>query len=1150
MSVDQVTPFKKILVANRGEIAIRVFRACTELGISTVAIYSHEDRLHLHRYKADEAYLVGRGKSPLAAYLEYDEIIELALAKEVDAIHPGYGFLSENSDFARACEAAGIVFIGPSAEVLDALGDKVKARHAAEQAGLPTIPGTPDAVASDESALEFASQAGYPLMVKAAMGGGGRGMAVVNDDQELVDAMAKCRSEAESAFGDATIFLERYLLQPRHIEVQVLGDRHGNLVHLFERDCSVQRRHQKVVEIAPALNLTDKQRQAIYRDALAICRQVNYSNAGTVEFLFDGEGRHYFIEVNPRIQVEHTITEVITGRDLVQAQIRVAEGYPLHDDTIRIADQAAIKKSGYCLQQRLTTEDAANGFAPDSGQITAFRAAEGFGIRLDVGAGFDGSVISPYYDSLLIKVCSWALDYDQALAKGLRAIREFRIRGVKTNIPFLENLLEHPVFQAGKCDTTFIDNHPELLEFKPRQDRANKLLGYFSELALNGFPGIDETAIPAKMRQPVEPPATPPAQPSAAYEVLQADGAAGVSRWLLEQDQLLVTDTTFRDAHQSLLATRVRSQDILKIAPASASAGQQLFSFEMWGGATFDVAYRFLHEDPWQRLTRLRELMPGTLLQMLLRSGNAVGYTNYPDNVVNRFIDEAAAAGIDVFRIFDCLNWVEGLRPCIDRVAETGKIAEAAICYSGDITDGKRVKFTLEYYLSRAKQVEQAGAHILAIKDMAGLLKPDAARILVSELKQSLTIPVHLHTHDTSGNGVATLLAASAAGVDVVDAALSAMSGVTSQPSLNALIAALQGTARDPGIDGRGLQQLADYWEAAREPYTPFECGLKAGTADVYDHEIPGGQYSNFRPQAISMGLGERWGEVRKMYRTVNDMLGDIIKVTPSSKAVGDMALFMVQNDLTPADVIEQGPDLAFPDSIVSLLSGMMGQPDGGFPEELQRAVCGDGEIITVRPGELLDPWDFAADAADLRETLGREPTAQEQVSAALYPKIFREYSLFQQRFGDVSVLDTTDFFYGLKIGEEKAIEIEPGKTLMVKLLAIGQLEADGQREVFFELNGRRRNLRMADRNAASAMESHESADPTNAQQIGAPMPGLIVELHVAEGDRVREGEKLLTTEAMKMLNVVVAPSDGVVKRLPLTAGVEVAAGDLVCELE
>lgn len=1149
MSTNQVTPFKKVLVANRGEIAIRVFRACTELGIATVAIYSHEDRLHLHRYKADEAYLVGRGKSPLAAYLEYDEIIQLALDKEVDAIHPGYGFLSENSDFARACGAAGIVFIGPSAEVLDALGDKVKARHAAEQAGLPTIPGTADAIENDADALAFAQQSGYPLMVKAAMGGGGRGMAVVNDDQELVAAMAKCRAEAQSAFGDATIFLERYLQHPRHIEVQVLGDQHGNLVHLFERDCSVQRRHQKVVEIAPALNLTDKQRQAIYRDALAICRQVNYSNAGTVEFLFDGEGRHYFIEVNPRIQVEHTITEVITGRDLVQAQIRVAEGYPLHDDTIRIADQAAIKKSGYCLQQRLTTEDAANGFAPDTGQITTFRPAEGFGIRLDVGAGFDGSVISPYYDSLLIKVCSWALDYDQALAKGLRAIREFRIRGVKTNIPFLENLLEHPVFQAGECDTTFIDNHPELLEFKPRQDRANKILGYFSELTLNGFPGIEADAIPAKIRQQVEVPAAPPATPSAAFEVLQSQGAEGVSRWLLDQPQLLVTDTTFRDAHQSLLATRVRTRDILKIASASASFGQPLFSVEMWGGATFDVAYRFLHEDPWQRLIQLRELMPGTLLQMLIRSGNAVGYTNYPDNVVNRFIDEAAAAGIDVFRIFDCLNWVEGLRPSIARVVETGKIAEAAICYSGDITDGKRVKFTLDYYLTRARQLEQAGAHILAIKDMAGLLKPDAARILVSALKDALTIPVHLHTHDTSGNGVATLLAASAAGVDVVDAALSSMSGLTSQPSLNALQAALQGTERTTGLDGAGMQRLADYWEGVREVYAPFECGLKAGTADVYDHEIPGGQYSNFRPQAISMGLGDRWGEVKKMYRTVNDMLGDIIKVTPSSKAVGDMALFMVQNDLTPQQVIDQGHDLALPDSFVSLLSGMMGQPDGGFPEELQRAVCGDDEIITVRPGELLEPWDFDADSLELAKLLGREADARELVSAALYPKIFREYSLFQQRFGEVAVLDTADFFYGLKVGEEKAIEIEPGKTLIVRLLAIGQLDADGQREVFFELNGRRRNLRVADRQAGIELAAHERADPANANQIGAPMTGVIVEVHVVEGDAVLEGEKLLTTEAMKMLNVVVAPRDGKVKRLPLTAGTEIAAADLICEL-
>ena len=1150
MSAVKIKPFRKILVANRGEIAIRVFRACTELGISTVAIYSHEDRLHLHRYKADEAYQVGKGKSPLAAYLEYDEIIELALAKEVDAIHPGYGFLSENSGFARACEAAGITFIGPSADVLDALGDKVKARHAAQQAGLPTIPGTEDAIASDDQALAFAAEAGYPLMVKAAMGGGGRGMAVVESDDELVAAMAKCRSEAESAFGDATIFLERYLRQPRHIEVQVLGDRYGNLVHLFERDCSVQRRHQKVVEVAPALNLTDKQRQAIYRDALAICRQVDYSNAGTVEFLFDAEGRHYFIEVNPRIQVEHTITEVITGRDLVQAQIHVAQGYPLHDDTIRIADQAAVKKSGYCLQLRLTTEDAGNGFAPDSGQITTFRPAEGFGIRLDVGAGFDGAVISPYYDSLLIKVCSWALDYDQAVAKGLRAIREFRIRGVKTNIPFLENLLEHPAFQAGRCDTTFIDNHPELLEFKPRQDRANKLLGYFSELALHGFPGIAADAVVKSPALPQLPSLAGVAKISPAYEVFQQQGPEGLSRWLMEQQRLQVTDTTFRDAHQSLLATRVRTRDLMQIAPATAIAGGDLFSFEMWGGATFDVAYRFLHEDPWQRLARLREQLPGSLLQMLLRSGNAVGYTNYPDNVVNRFIDEAATAGIDLFRIFDCLNWVEGLRPCIERVAENGKIAEAAICYSGDITDGKRVKFTLDYYLQRAREIEQAGAHILAIKDMAGLLRPAAARILVSELKDVLTIPVHLHTHDTSGNGVASLLAASEAGVDVVDAALSAMSGITSQPSLNALQAALRGSDRDPGLDTQGLQQLADYWESVRPLYAPFECGLKAGSADVYEHEIPGGQYSNYRPQAISMGLGDRWNEVKRMYRTVNDMLGDIIKVTPSSKAVGDMALFMVQNNLTPDDVIAQGHDLAFPDSIVSLLSGMMGQPDGGFPLALQRAVCGEEEPIQVRPGELLEAWDFDADAADLNQLLGRQPTTQELISAALYPKIFREYALFEQRFGDVSVLDTAAFFYGLTIGEEYFIEIEPGKTLIIKLVAIGELEEGGYRQIFFELNGRRRDLRLIDRSAAVEVESHEPADPLNDNHIGAPMPGVIVELHVSAGDEVAEGDKLLTTEAMKMLNVVVAPRAGVVQRLPLDVGSELVAGDLVCELE
>jgi len=1146
-----IKPFRKIMVANRGEIAIRIFRAAAEMGIQTVAIYSQEDRLHLHRYKADEAYLIGVGKTPVGAYLAIDEIVELAVDKGVDAIHPGYGFLSENADFARACRKAGIAFIGPPPEVLDAMGDKVAARVIAEKAKVPTVPGTKDAVETEQDALLFAKEYGYPLIIKAAMGGGGRGMSIVNDRSELLNAIARSRAEAEASFGNPKVFIERYLDGPKHIEVQVLADQHGNMVHLFERDCSIQRRHQKVVEIAPALNLTAKQKEALYADALAIARQVNYVNAGTVEFLVDKKGNHYFIEVNPRIQVEHTITEVITGRDIVQCQIRVAEGYPLSHDFIRIPDQAHIKKSGYCIQLRLTTEDPQNNFAPDHGKITAFRAGEGMGIRLDAGSGFDGAVITPHYDSLLIKVCSWGLQFDQAANKALRCIREFRIRGVKTNIPFLENVLKHPDFLAGVCTTKFIETHPELFDFKPKLDRANKVLDYLSQIAVNGFPEIDAKLKPARIQVP-QVPAVPKTAPpvSPAFAVFKAQGPQGLAKWMSQQKALLLTDTTFRDAHQSLIATRMRSDDLFKISHATAHLASPLFSNEMWGGATFDVALRFLHEDPWERLRRIRRLMPGTLLQMLLRSGNAVGYTNYPDNIVNRFIDASAKNGIDIFRIFDCLNWIEGLKPCIDAVVKTGKIAEAAICYSGDITDGKRVKYTLAYYVKMAKELEKAGTHILGIKDMAGLLKPEAARILVTELKNAVSIPIHLHTHDTSGNQVASLLEASKAGVDAVDAALSSMSGVTSQPSLNALVCALQGSERDTGMDEEKLQKLADFWEVAREPYAPFECGLKAGTADVYRHEMPGGQYSNFRAQAISLGLGERWEEVKTMYRTVNDMSGDIIKVTPSSKAVGDMALFMTQNNLKPEDVVTRAKDLAFPDSYVSMMKGMMGQPPGGFPPEVQKAILKGEEPITCRPGELLENFDFDAAQATLKGKFARTFSEEDLLSYAQYPKVFVDYLRFGDHFGDVSVLDTPTFFYGVKPGEEKAITIQEGKTLIVKLLAIGDLQADGTRSIFWELNGRRRNTVVTDANSGVKVKKRDKADPDNAGHIPAPMAGKIVELSVASGDKVEEGQKLLTSEAMKMLNVIKSPCAGVVVRVLVAKGDDVSPGDLLFEIK
>ncbi len=1144
-------PFRKVMVANRGEIAIRVFRACTELGIRTVAIYSEEDRLHIHRYKADEAYLVGSGRTPIDAYLGYEEIIDLALQRDVDAIHPGYGFLAENADFARACQEVGIKFIGPSVSVLEAMGDKVAARHIASKANVPTIPGTKNAIASNQEALLFSKEYGFPIMVKAAMGGGGRGMSITRNNEELTQAMNRCRAEAQASFGNPKIFLERYLEKPKHIEVQILGDEHGNLVHLFERDCSIQRRHQKIVEIAPSSHLSKELRENLYRDALSICREVNYSNAGTVEFLVDQTGKHYFIEVNPRIQVEHTVTEVITGRDLVQCQIRVAEGYRLDSDKIRIASQDKIKKSGYCIELRVTTEDPRNNFSPDTGKISTFRAGEGFGIRLDAGSGFDGAVISPHYDSLLIKVCAWGLDFDLAATKALRAIREFRIRGVKTNIPFLENLLQHPTFLSHKCDTTFVDTHPELCEFKTRRDRATKILNYLADVTINHFPNIDQRLKPMIMEKPLipdVPTTTPPSSP--AYKIFQEKGASGLSQWLCDQKTLLFTDTTFRDAHQSLVATRVRSFDLSRIAHATAHLAQPLFSCEMWGGATFDVAYRFLHESPWERLSNLRELMPGTLLQMLLRSGNAVGYTNYPDNVVNRFIDLSAKNGIDVFRIFDSLNWVEAMKPCIERVVSTGKIAEASVCYSGDLTDSKRTKFTLPYYVNIAKELEKAGAHILAIKDMAGLLKPDAARILVTELKNVLQIPVHLHTHDTSGNGVATLLEASKVGVDIVDACLSSMSGVTSQPSLNALVAALSSSERKTDFDLFAIQRLADYWELTRQVYAPFECGLKAGTGDVYYHEIPGGQYSNYRPQAIAVGLGDRWEEVKHGYRMVNDMLGEIIKVTPSSKAVGDMALFMVQNNLKPEDIVRKSKELAFPDSFITLMKGMMGQVPGGFPPEIQKAALKGEEPITCRPGELLPDFDYVEARKTLEKKFTRSFSEEGLVSYSLYPQVYTEYCRLYEQYGRLSVLESDLFFYGLKIGEQRFVIIEEGKALVIKLLAIGDLKEDGTREIFFELNGSRRSTSVLDRSSGVEVKQSEKADPDNSKHIGAPMSGKVVELHVEKGQEVTQGQKLVATEAMKMLYVVTAAQDGTVKRILFGEGDQVKAGDLICELE
>ncbi len=1139
--------FRKVMAANRGEIAIRIFRACTELGIGTVAIYSEEDKLSLYRYKADEAYLIGKGKSPIDAYLGIDEIIALALKADVDAIHPGYGFLAENAEFAEKCEANGIAFIGPTAEMQRALGDKVAARKVAHAAGVPTVPGTDDPIEKEEDALKFAKEHGYPIIIKAAAGGGGRGMRVANNKKELLEGLVAAGSEAKAAFGNAAVFLERYLANPKHIEVQVLGDNHGNLVHFYERDCSIQRRHQKVVEFAPSLSLTQKTRQELCTAALKIAGQVKYRNAGTVEFLLDQEGNWYFIEMNPRIQVEHTVTEMITGRNLVQNQILIACGHKLSDPEINIPSQSAIDMRGYAIQCRITTEDPANNFAPDFGTLTTYRSAAGCGIRLDAGNAFTGAKITPHYDSLLVKVSSWGLTFQDAAHIMNRALQEFRVRGVKTNIGFLENVVTHPVFLKGNCDTSFIEKHPELLVIREKKDRATKVLTFLGEVIVNGSPGTPRSLKSADLLEarPPEVDITQP-RPAGSRDLFMKLGAEGLSKWILEQKKLLITDTTMRDAHQSNLATRVRTYDLLKIAEPTSYLASDIFSLEMWGGATFDVSMRFLKEDPWQRLHKLSELIPNVLFQMLLRGSNAVGYTNYPDNVVEKFVEEAANSGIDIFRIFDSLNWTTGMRVAMDAVRKTGKICEAAICYTGDITDPKRDKYPLEYYVNMAKELEKMGAHILAIKDMAGLLKPMAAYKLVKALKESIGIPVHLHTHDTSSNGSAMLLKASEAGVDIVDAALSSLSGLTAQPNLNALVAALEGSERDPRVNAEGLQKLANYWETVRDYYAPFESGLKSGTAEVYHHEIPGGQYSNYKPQVAGLGLLERWDECKEMYHQVNLMFGDIVKVTPSSKVVGDMAMFLVKNNLQPEDVFTKGDELTFPESVVGFFKGMLGQPYQGWPQELQKVILKGEQPITCRPGELLEPVDFFEERLKLEEKLGHKVDDRAVISNILYPHVYPEFDRHRQEYSDTSVIPTPIFFYGLEPGQETSLDIEPGKTLIIKLNAVGRVQKDGTRTVYFELNGNNRSVVIRDQSVQTDEKVREKADKGNPNHIGAPMPGKVLKVNVKAGDEVKAGDVLMVTEAMKMETNIKAKADAKVAEVKFKEGEKVEKEDLV----
>ncbi len=1138
--------FKRVLIANRGEIAIRIIRACHELGIRTVAIYSEEDKLSLFRTKASESYLIGENKSPVEAYLNIDEIVKLALKKGVDAIHPGYGFLSENPEFARKCEEVGIEFIGPTAEMMERLGDKIQSKLVARKAGVPVVPGINKPVHSVAEAQQVAKECGYPVMLKAAAGGGGRGMRIVTKEQDLSAAFASTKNEAKKAFGIDDVFIEKYIESPKHIEVQILGDKLGNLVHLHERDCSIQRRHQKIIEFTPAFSLTEEKRKEICADAVKIAKSMNYRSAGTVEFLVDKNGSHYFIEMNPRIQVEHTVTEMTTGYDIVESQILIAEGFPLDSKEVGIPSQEAIQPRGYAIQCRITTEDPANQFAPDTGRIDYYRSGSGFGIRLDAGNAYTGAVISPYYDSLLVKTTSHSRTFEDAARKAIRAIKEITIQGVKTNIDFLINVLNDKTFLQGKCDTGFIAENPQLFDIVARTDEEHRVLNYLGEIIVNQTKGHK-----VEFDVPSVPQATVPENLRGTKQILEEGGPDAVVKWIREQKKLLLTDTTMRDAQQSLMATRLRSRDIFKVANATSVYEKDLFSLEMWGGATFDTAYRFLHESPWDRLEELRKRVPNILFQMLFRGANAVGYKNYPDNVIREFIRESSAAGIDVFRIFDSLNWLKGIEVALDEVLKRGKLAEITLCYTGDILDDTKDKYTLRYYVDKAKEIERMGAHILAVKDMSALLKPYAAVKLIKALKDEISIPIHLHTHDTTGNGGATALMAANAGADIVDAALNSMSGLTSQPALNSLVAALNNTERDTGIDLSGIQKLSDYWAVVRPVYSQFESDLKSGSAEIYRYEIPGGQYSNLKPQVESFGLGHRFNDIKEMYKTVNDMVGDIVKVTPSSKMVGDMAIFMVKNDLTPENIYERAKHMAFPDSVVSYFQGMMGQPEHGFPKELQKLVLKDVVPITARPGELLPPEDLEAHGEYLKEKYNFEPTNRDKVSYALYPDVFENYIKYYLENGDVSRMGSDVFFHGLAEGETSEIEVAEGRVLVVEYIRMGKLDPEGFRTVEFEVNGNRREIRIKDKTVQIKTEGAgetgvRMADPEVESEIGASIPGHIVKILVKEGDVIKAGQSLAVIEAMKMETNVISPADGKVDALFVKEGQQVRAGQLL----
>ncbi|HEY6898702.1 MAG TPA: pyruvate carboxylase [Rhodocyclaceae bacterium] len=1143
---------RSILVANRSEIAIRVMRAASELGIRTVGIYANEDRFALHRFKADESYLVGEGKKPIQAYLDIADIIRVAKLAKVDAIHPGYGFLSENPDFAEACARAGIAFIGPKPEVMRELGNKVAARALAERVGVPVVPATGALPDDIDECRKQAAAIGYPLMLKASWGGGGRGMRAINDEQDLAPAIEVARREAAAAFGNDEVYLEKMVVRARHVEVQVMGDSHGNLVHLFERDCSVQRRNQKVVERAPAPYLSAEQREALCQSALKLARGVGYTHAGTVEFLMDADsGNFYFIEVNPRIQVEHTVTEEVTGIDVVKAQIRITEGARIGDEKCFVPQQADIRLNGHALQCRVTTEDPEKGFTPDYGKLSAYRSAAGFGLRLDGGTAYTGAVITPFYDSLLVKVTAWGHDPEEAIHRMDRALREFRIRGVATNLAFLENVIAHPLFVSGECTTRFIDTTPELFNFKPRRDRASRLLKFMGEVSVNGNPEMKGRSAP---RLPMAPAQLPAADLTLAPRAgsrnqLKALGPVKFAQWMREQKPVLLTDTTMRDAHQSLFATRMRTADMAAVAPHYARLLPELFSMECWGGATFDVAMRFLKEDPWERLAKLREAVPNILFQMLLRGSNAVGYTNYADNVVRYFVQQAAKNGMDIFRVFDSLNWVDNMRVAMDAVNESGAVCEAAICYTGDLFDTSRPKYNLKYYVDMAKQLEKAGAHIIGIKDMAGVCRPPAARALVKALKDEVGLPIHFHTHDTSGGAVASVLAAIEAGVDAVDGAMDAMSGLTSQPSLGAIAAALEHTERAPAIDHRRIAPISRYWEGVRHFYAPFEAEIRAGTSDVYRHEMPGGQYTNLREQARSMGLDSHWNEVAQAYADVNQLFGDIVKVTPSSKVVGDLALYMVANGLSPEDVRNPDKDISFPDSVVSMMRGELGYPADGFPKDIQGRILKGLTPVEGRAGAHIPDVDLEASRAAAEKAVGRQVDDKDLASWLMYPKVFTEYAEHLSRYGDVSVLPTPVFFYGLSEREEIAVEIDRGKTLVLRQTGRTEVDADGEVKLFFELNGQPRPLRVPKAGLAAVKKSHPKAEDGNPNHVPAPMPGAVATVAVKPGQKVNKGSPLVSIEAMKMETAITADRDAVVLKVHVSPGDRVEPKDLLIEL-